>query len=44
MAALSVIQEFAGRIIEEFNPERIILFGSYANGTPKTTWLYEHYA
>ena len=27
------IKEVARRIVEEFNPERIILFGSYAKGT-----------
>jgi predicted nucleotidyltransferase len=35
MVALSTIQELAGRIAKEFNPERIVLFGSYANGTAK---------
>lgn len=28
------IEEFARRIADEFHPERIILFGSYAYGTP----------
>jgi len=28
------IQELADRIAREFNPERIILFGSYARGNP----------
>lgn len=36
MVALSTIQELAGRIVKEFNPERIVLFGSYANGTAKS--------
>ena len=36
MVALSTIQELAGRIAKEFDPERIILFGSYANGTAKS--------
>ena len=35
MVAFSAIQEVAGRIVKEFNPERIVLFGSYANGTPR---------
>jgi len=29
----STIQELVNRIVTKFNPERIILFGSYANGT-----------
>jgi predicted nucleotidyltransferase len=29
------IQEYANRIVELFDPERIILFGSFANGTPR---------
>ena len=28
------IQALADRIVQEFHPERIILFGSYAGGTP----------
>jgi len=28
------IQEYSDRIVAEFKPERIILFGSYAYGTP----------
>ena len=28
------IEEFARRVAEHFHPERIILFGSYAYGTP----------
>ena len=35
MVAFSTIQEIAGRIVKEFNPERIVLFGSYANGTAR---------
>jgi predicted nucleotidyltransferase len=34
MITRSQIEEFARRIAEEFRPERIILFGSYAYGTP----------
>ena len=33
MVALSAIEEVAGLIAEKFNPERIVLFGSYATGT-----------
>jgi uncharacterized protein len=31
---MSVIHEFARRVAERFQPEKIILFGSYAYGTP----------
>src|SRR5437667_1072159 len=31
---LAVIRRFARRIAEEFHPDKIILFGSYAYGTP----------
>src|SRR4051794_37326076 len=31
---LSAIQRFARQIAERFHPEKIILFGSYAYGTP----------
>src|SRR5438093_7590688 len=31
---LSAIRRFARRIAERFQPEKIILFGSYAYGTP----------
>ncbi len=31
---LAVIRRFARRIAERFQPEKIILFGSYAYGTP----------
>jgi predicted nucleotidyltransferase len=34
VVALSAIHELAGRIAEAFEPERIILFGSYAYGRP----------
>ena len=35
MVAMSVIAELSRRIAEEFNPDKIILFGSHAYGTPK---------
>lgn len=31
----SIIQELISRIVEKFQPKRIILFGSYAYGTPR---------
>ncbi len=31
---MNAIREVAERIVQEFQPERIILFGSYASGTP----------
>jgi predicted nucleotidyltransferase len=34
MVELKEIQALSDRIAEEFDPERIILFGSYAYGTP----------
>src|SRR2546430_2406921 len=34
MIAIESIQEVCDRIAAEFHPERIILFGSYAYGTP----------
>ena len=34
MVAMGKIKELAGRIAKEFKPERIVLFGSYATGTP----------
>jgi predicted nucleotidyltransferase len=34
MTTLDQIQNYANRIAEEFHPERIILFGSYADGRP----------
>ena len=33
MVKLQEIREYASRIVEEFSPERIVLFGSYAEGT-----------
>ena len=32
MVTMEQIQEFGNRIAEEFHPERVILFGSYAQG------------
>jgi len=32
MVTMAQIQEFGNRIAEEFHPERVILFGSYAQG------------
>ena len=34
MATMEEIETYARRIAEEFRPERIILFGSYAYGSP----------
>lgn len=34
MVALNDIQAYADRIAEQIRPERIILFGSHASGTP----------
>jgi len=34
MVQMNDIQELANRIAREFKPDRIILFGSYARGTP----------
>ncbi len=34
MIDMNAIREVAERIVQEFQPERIILFGSYAYGTP----------
>lgn len=34
MVAMDSIQEMTERIVQEFRPEQIILFGSYAYGTP----------
>ena len=33
MISMETIREMAGKIVEAFQPERIILFGSYARGT-----------
>lgn len=30
------IKQFASRVAKQFNPEKIILFGSYAYGKPRT--------
>ena len=35
MVAMSSVIELSERIAKEFNPDKIILFGSYAYGTPK---------
>jgi len=35
MIAIEQIQEFCDRLAAEFHPERIILFGSHAYGTPR---------
>jgi predicted nucleotidyltransferase len=34
MVSMADIQNVADRIAREFSPEKIILFGSYASGTP----------
>jgi predicted nucleotidyltransferase len=34
MVAMNAITEFSRRVAEEFSPEKIILFGSHAYGTP----------
>jgi predicted nucleotidyltransferase len=34
MVEMDAIRELANRIVQEFSPEQIILFGSYAYGTP----------
>jgi predicted nucleotidyltransferase len=34
MVAMNQIEEFGRRIGEEFGADRVILFGSYARGTP----------
>lgn len=34
MITKSQIEEVKNRIVEKFHPEKIILFGSYANGKP----------
>ena len=35
MVASETIEDLGARIAEGFSPERIILFGSYADGTPR---------
>jgi uncharacterized protein len=34
MVSRNDIEKFASEIAEQFHPEKIILFGSYAYGTP----------
>jgi len=34
MISMSQIEELSHRIIKEFHPEKIVLFGSYARGVP----------
>lgn len=34
MVAMSKIEEFVQRLVDEYEPEKVILFGSYAYGTP----------
>src|SRR5688572_9953810 len=34
LAPMSAIRRFARQIVERFHPDKIILFGSYAYGTP----------
>ena len=34
MVAMNQIEDLAGRIAKQFEPERIVLFGSHAQGTP----------
>ena len=34
MVDMDSIQEFRDRIVKQFNPEKVILFGSYAYGSP----------
>jgi predicted nucleotidyltransferase len=34
MIAIGQIEELTRRIVEEFRPQRVLLFGSYARGTP----------
>jgi predicted nucleotidyltransferase len=31
-----VIQDYVDRLVAEFQPERVVLFGSHAEGTPTT--------
>jgi len=35
MIASAKIRELTERIVREFSPERIVLFGSYASGNPR---------
>ena len=34
MTDLHVINEFNNRLVNDYKPHKVILFGSYANGTP----------
>ena len=34
MVARDAIQEFCGRLVDLYHPRKILLFGSYAYGTP----------
>ena len=34
MVSMDTIREFGRRIVEDFRPEKVILFGSYAYGSP----------
>jgi len=34
MVSVQEITQFASHVVREYHPQRIILFGSYANGTP----------
>lgn len=34
MASLNQIQAFSQRVVDQFQPEKVILFGSYAYGQP----------
>lgn len=36
MVAMNDIQAVVDRIAEEFDPDRVVLFGSYARGTATT--------
>jgi hypothetical protein len=38
---LAAIRRFARQIAERFHPEQIVLFGSYAYGTPHNWFLRE---
>jgi predicted nucleotidyltransferase len=35
MIAAAKIRELTERIVQEFSPERVVLFGSYASGNPR---------
>jgi len=35
MVAMSEVEALTERIVEEFDPDKVILFGSHAYGTPK---------